>query len=164
MTTTAAAADGDEERRIEKAAQQPPADWTPFESGGGFISFLEPKTEEDRATMARALIGSADRVADLINTEVVITNVIAQKVQFAIETGELIDGVRIILVLTGGAVCAAVGTGVLNSLRTIFGIYGYPAKWKAPLRVRIEQTKTRNGFSTQVLMPLGWAVPPAAKK
>lgn len=97
-------------------------------------------TIAEKKSFFNAINSSDKRVADEINKEINLKHVYVEEVQLADkETGELSKAPRIVLIDDKGIGYSCVSTGIFSSLKKLFGTFGLPTVWDAPIKVRIKQ-------------------------
>ena len=120
-------------------------------SGAGIFSTFSADTPEARVATFNA-ISNAERIDDNLGKTIMLRNVVAQAVEIAdMQSGEVQDAVRVILLDDDGTAYAAVSGGLVGSLRDLFGIFGKPETWSDPLPVKVEEIKTRAGRKAFVI-------------
>ena len=127
---------------------------SPFSNNNSFFfcSIPDDGSRESKVSIYNAMNDVDENVADHLNEELLITDVIAHNIQLLDElTGELVDTVRVVLVGADGTNYQAVSKGVVSSLQKIFGLVGQPSWKENPIKVVPKQKKVRNGFKTVVL-------------
>lgn len=72
------------------------------------------------------------------------------------ENGEdqMIDTVRAILLTADGKSYYAISSGIISGLENLVGILGQPSNWEHPVTVRVDQVRTRQGYTVFNLVPL----------
>lgn len=101
---------------------------------------LVPKTEEEKIDFYNAISAPDKKVGEMINMEINLSHVYAEECVYrSKETGELQDGVRIVLIDNAGVSYNTSSIGVFHSLTRIFQIFGAPQTWKKPKKVRVKQ-------------------------
>ena len=91
---------------------------------------------------------------DAVNIPLRITDIVAHSVEMADTiTGEVIEGVRIVLVDADGTLYSCVSKGIQKSVQLIMAAYGMPP-WSGGLRLVAKLVQTRLGRTTMKLVPL----------
>jgi hypothetical protein len=102
----------------------------------------------DRETMARvfkALNDPTHRVADFINKEIPVENILIEAADILNEeTGEIDRVPRVVLITPNGESYQAVSMGMFNAVKNAFRCYG-KAPWKPALTFAIKQKPVKNG-------------------
>lgn len=102
----------------------------------------------DRETMARvfkALNDPTHRVADFINKEIAVENILIESADILNEeTGEIDRVPRVVLISPDGTSYQAVSMGMFNAVKNAFRCYGQ-APWKPALTFAIKQKPVKNG-------------------
>lgn len=115
-----------------------------------YSSIVDDGTRESKIKIYNAMNEADAKLADQVNKELLIQDLVAFPVEIVTEDGEIIRAMRMIFVTPEGETFASVATGVLSSIEKIIGIVG-PAPWTPALRVTPIQQPTRNGFKTLTL-------------
>lgn len=103
-----------------------------------YCSFT-PKTQEERATLFKAMNNPDHRVADFINMTIPVKNIYCETVNCVNkQTGEVVKAPRIVLIDTEGKGYQCVSLGMLGALKKLFTVFGMP-EWENPLPVTIKQ-------------------------
>jgi len=105
---------------------------------GSFYS-LNPTTKEGKVALYNAINNPDKRLADFINMEIEVTDVIVEIVELEQEsTGEIVKCPRIILIDKAGVSYQCVSVGVFSGLKKIIKLFGVPT-WNEPVRMRVKQ-------------------------
>ena len=97
-------------------------------------------TEEEKAALFNATNNPEHRLADMINSEIAVKDVFVEAVNCTNEeTGEVTVCPRIVLIDTDGIGYACVSLGIFSAIKKLFGIYGEPSVWSAPLKLVVKQ-------------------------
>lgn len=97
-------------------------------------------TLEQKKSFFNAINSSDKRLADEINKEILLKHVYVEEVLLTNkETGEQQKAPRIVLIDDKGNGYSCVSTGVFSSLKKLFGTFGLPTSWSAPIKVRVKQ-------------------------
>ena len=114
---------------------------------------IKADTFESKASVYNAINAPDKKLSECINMIINVSDVVAHEVTLIDnETGEVTKALRTILVDTNGVTYQAVSVGVANSLQRIFSIFGEPATWKNPLKVKPVQKTTNNGTNKVTLL------------
>lgn len=98
------------------------------------------ETEEQKKKLFNLTSNPQHKVSDMINRKIMLKDVFMEEVLLRNEeTGEVSQGIRIILIddKQEGYVC--VSTGIKNSLQKLFSIFGTPEHWSSPIEIEIKQ-------------------------
>ena len=107
---------------------------------GSMFSSMPMETQEEKKALFNAINNPEDRVAEHINETLTIKHVVAEMIELTNEeTGEIGVFPRIIIVDDKGKSYQAVSVGVYSALKKIFGIFGEPASWEKPIKVKVKQ-------------------------
>lgn len=102
----------------------------------------------DRKTMAqifKALNDPTHRVANYINKEIPVENILIEAADILDdETGEISRVPRVVLITPDGESYQAVSMGMFNAVKNAFRCYGQ-APWKPALTFAIKQKPVKNG-------------------
>lgn len=130
--------------------------------GDTFCSF-RPDDMEGKIKLYNAINNPEKRIADCINKEIAIRDVVVKAVKLSKERNpsnwtdeqdEDRDGFRVVLIDTEGIAYTATSTGIYSSVATIRSVFGQLHFEPEPLRVQVNQVKTKNG-NTLTLRVLG---------
>ena len=118
--------------------------FTGSETSDMFVSF-DPVAPDDKIKLYNAINAPETRIADMVNKPICLTDVIMVKCKIN-DRGRSAerDAIRVILIEDNGETYAATSSGITNSVRTIFNIFG-TLHFPEGLKVTIEQIKTSNG-------------------
>ena len=112
-------------------------------------SSLKNNTIESKKIMFNALQKCDYRVSDMLDTEIDLVNVIMQHYQKVNdETGEVEDKIKTILIDKDKKTYASASHGLFNSMLNVLSMFGEPSKWEEPLKIKVVETKTKQGFKT----------------
>lgn len=99
-----------------------------------------PTTMEDRKAYYNAINMPGQKLSEAINMVVKVRHIYAETCEYKDRsTGEVIPGVRIVLIDDEGKSYNTSSIGVYNCLSKIFQIFGTPDVWTEPLAVRVKQ-------------------------
>ena len=118
--------------------------FTGSETSDMFVSF-DPVSPDDKIKLYNAVNAPETRIADMVNKPICLIDVIMVKCKIN-DRGRSAerDAIRVILVDDNGETYAATSSGITNSVRNIFNIFG-TLHFPEGLKVTIEQIKTSNG-------------------
>ena len=122
-----------------------------------FWCSIKPTTESAQAALYRAREGESQPLADLINAEIVVQDVLVHPVSLTRDNGETIDVVRIVLISPDGSCYSTCSSGIQQSIRTLCQIYGLPP-WQGGRRFKVKQLILKNARRTFKLEPIAIAV------
>lgn len=105
-------------------------------------------TSEEGSDKAFNMMNDCDHgVADKLGETINLKDVLMHPVKFMDEnTGEMIDGVRTVLIDADGTTYGATSSGLFNALKQFFGIKGHPITWSEPKPIKIVEKRSRKGF------------------
>lgn len=115
------------------------------ESSKQMYCSLVINTDEDRKKLYN-LLGNCDfRIADKLNTEIALKDVLIQKFNNVDdETGTIEEKYRVILIDEDGKTYASGSKGLYRSLGQLLAIMGEPATWSEPIKIKVVETNLRN--------------------
>lgn len=99
---------------------------------------MTARSEEEKIRLYNIMNSPEFKLADYINMEIDVRDVIVEPVEVANDDGEVIAAPRIILVDKDGKAYQCVSNGVYSSLRKMFKIFGNPT-WEEPKKIRVKQ-------------------------
>ena len=107
------------------------------------ITTLPNESRTDKVKLYNAMNNADQSLKDYVGKELTIVDFVAHSVQLENEqTGEIGNGVRIVLIDDKGVSYACTSTGILGALKKIIGIFGYPTK-KEPYKIIPKMAKGR---------------------
>ena len=110
-----------------------------------FDTSIDKTTEEGQFTLLNALSDS-EQIADHLGETLMLKDYIAQIVEYEdTATGELMEGIRIIIVDDKGVGYSALSTGFYRSMMNILNVKGSPRSWAKPLPIRVDEVKGKRG-------------------
>lgn len=117
-------------------------------AGATGATFCSVKADGDLATAAKvfnAMNNPEFRVADFINKEIPVQDVLIEMVEFPDEeTGEVDRVPRVVLMTPDGKAYQATSIGMFNVVKNAFHIFG-EAPWDPALTFVIKQRPVKNG-------------------
>lgn len=115
------------------------------ESSKQMYCSLVINTDEDRKKLYN-LLGNCDfRIADKLNTEIALKDVLIQKFNNVDdETGTIEEKYRVILIDADGKTYASGSKGLYRSLGQLLAIMGEPSTWSEPIKIKVVETNLRN--------------------
>ena len=121
------------------------------------FSTISTATDEGREKIFAAL-SAAEQLVDHLDEVINLRHVVAQMVELAdAATGEMTEHVRTILVSEEGVCYSAVSSQITRTLGLLFGLYGRPETWDAPVPVVVRRQRSKNGFFFFNLLPARFA-------
>lgn len=115
------------------------------------FSTLKAETREEKIKLYNAVNNSDASLDDNKGKTLSITDMVAHPVELLDEvTGELVQGMRVVLIDEEGKGYHAISQGVVSSMTKIISIVGQ-GPWKPALHVIPTEQKTRKGFKTLTL-------------
>lgn len=114
---------------------------------------MDPESKDYKKAMLKALNNPTDKISNLINQEIEITDVFCHNVECVSQEGEVQVCPRIVLFDKSGNAYESVSFGVYNSVKNIFAVFGHPSTWDQPIKVKIVQInkKEKKMLSLQVI-------------
>lgn len=104
------------------------------------FSSWTPQTLEERKSYYNAINMPGQKLSECVNMSVKIQHIYAETCDYRDrETGEVVPGVRIVLIDDKGKSYNTSSIGVYNCLSKIFQIFGTPNQWTSPLVVKVKQ-------------------------
>lgn len=111
-------------------------------------TYCSVKADGDRATAAKvynAMNNPEYRVADFINKEIAVQDILIETVEFPNEeTGEIERVPRVVLMSEDGKAYQSTSIGMFNAVKNASLIFG-DAPWKPALTFVIKQRPVKNG-------------------
>lgn len=99
-----------------------------------FCSF-HAETEEEKKVLYNAMNNPDKRIEEVINIPINIRDVYAEQLEFIDEkTGEVMPGVRIVLIDTDGVSYGCASKGIYSALCKLFKVFGKPT-WENGITV-----------------------------
>lgn len=109
-------------------------------SGHSTYCSMVPKTPEERKFLFNAVNSPSLVLRDFINKTINVRDVFAEECTFLNkQTGEVSEGVRIVLIDAEGASYSTCSRGVFSGLSKLFALYGTPDQWTEPVPILIKQ-------------------------
>lgn len=108
-----------------------------FSSAQASYCSLVPKTQEEKVNFFNAVNSPTKRLKEMVNLEVEVKDIYAETINFTDkETGEIVPGVRIVLISPSGESYQASSKGIFSSVSKLLKIMGEPNTWKKPVKIR----------------------------
>jgi hypothetical protein len=107
-------------------------------------------TQSDRVLVHNARNKEAKRLDDVLNQTLLLKGAIAHHATVEVEGGEMMQCVRVVLILNDGTTIAGVSDGLVASVRDLVTNFG-EGPWPKPLPIIPRQVKTRKGYRTYKL-------------
>ena len=124
-------------------------------SNNAVTHFFDTSTMDGKMALYNAM-QTPDKVDDHLNEELDVTNVLAQAVEVMNnETGEMRQSTRVVVVAEQGNFSATSPT-LAHAFANLFCVFGTPNTWAEPLKLKLVERKSRNGykfFDIQPVMP-----------
>lgn len=132
------------ENAIMNVENNAPVGFMEETAAGTYISFnLETPTQ--RIAAYNAINNPDAKISAMINKTIDLVDVVMVPVTLVSEeTGEMEGAMRSILVDADGTTYTATATGIFNSLKNIYLIYG-TLHFDDPLTVEVQQVQTKRG-------------------
>lgn len=123
-------------------------------NGGNAVThFFDTSTMDGKMALYNAM-QTPDKVDDHLNEELDVTNVLAQAVEVMNnETGEMRQSTRVVIVSEQGNFSATSPT-LAHAFGNLFSVFGTPNTWAAPLKLKIVERKSRNGYKFFDIQPV----------
>lgn len=99
---------------------------------------MTARSEEEKIRLYNIMNSPEFKLADYINMEIDVRDVIVEPVEVENDDGEVITAPRIILIDKDGKAYQCVSNGVYSSLRKMFKIFGNPT-WEEQKKIRVKQ-------------------------
>lgn len=116
--------------------------------------FIDTSTREGKIKLYSAL-QNAEKLDEHLNEIMLMSNAVAQAVQVTDDqTGEVSATVRVIIVTADGKAYSATSPTLAAGLNTMFGIFGTPNTWDAPLPIKVVERRSRRGFKFFSIEPV----------
>lgn len=120
-----------------------------------FSSIEDDGTRESKIKIYNALNNADTQVEKMINKEIMLTDVLAHALTLPdMNTGELRECLRIVLIDENGVGYACISEGIASSLQKIMATIG-SAPWNPALKVRPVYQTTKKGYKVMTLEILG---------
>ena len=101
---------------------------------------MKAETEEEKGLLFNATNNSDMRLADCINMTIKVKDVFVEAVNCTnSETGEMTVCPRIVLIDENNVGYQCVSIGIFSAIKKLFGVYGEPMRWKAPIPMIVKQ-------------------------
>ena len=123
-------------------------------NGGNAVThFFDTSTMDGKMALYNAM-QTPDKVDDHLNEELDVTNVLAQAVEVMNnETGEMRQSTRVVVVAEQGNYAAA-SPPLAHAFGNLFTVFGTPNTWAEPLKLKIVERKSRNGYKFFDIQPV----------
>lgn len=111
-----------------------------METSSNIYCTLVCETVEQKKDLFNLTSNPKRKVSEMINKKIMLKDVYMEEVFLTDEeTGEVNQGIRIILIddKKEGYVC--VSKGIKNSLQKLFSIFGTPNQWENPIEIEVKQ-------------------------
>lgn len=109
-------------------------------SGHGTYCSMVPKTPEERKFLFNSVNSPNRLLRDYINKTISVRDVYAEQCAFLDkESGDLSEGVRIVLIDKDGNSYSTCSRGIFSGLSKLFSLYGTPDQWAEPVPILIKQ-------------------------
>lgn len=99
------------------------------------------------AKVFNAINDNDGNIRDMIGKTLVVTDLMAFPVSIVNQDGEMIDGIRVVLITKDGKSYGSVAQGVFSSLQNIIAIVGM-GPWPNGIKLSPVEKTTRRGFRT----------------
>lgn len=117
-------------------------------TGSSAYCTMQAVDNRSRVTLYNAC-SSPEKLSSMINKRIKLMHVYVEIIQVKSEmSGEMVNAPRIILIDDHGKGYQAVSTGIYNSVKRIFALFGNPADWDAPHEIEIKHIDLKDGQHT----------------
>lgn len=101
---------------------------------------MKAESDNEKAALFNATNNPDFRLADLINMEIKVKDVFVEAVHCTNrDTGEVNVCPRVVLIDDKNVGYQCVSIGVFSAIKKLFGIYGEPMYWSAPIKMMVKQ-------------------------
>ena len=101
---------------------------------------MKADNEKDKAALFNATNNPDCRLADMINMDINVKDVFVEAVHCTNrDTGEVNVCPRVVLIDDKNVGYQCVSIGVFSAIKKLFGIYGEPMYWNAPIKMKVKQ-------------------------
>lgn len=101
---------------------------------------MKAETEKEKALLFNATNNPDMRLSDCINMTIKVKDVFVEAVNCTnSETGEMTVCPRIVLIDENNVGYQCVSIGIFSAIKKLFGVYGEPMHWKAPIPMIVKQ-------------------------
>lgn len=116
---------------------------------------MHPKTNEEKITLYNAINNPVAKLKDNVNIPISVRHVFAEDCQFTnTETGEVTEGVRVVLISDDGKSYSCASKGVVSSLTKLFAIFGDASTWKSPI-IMVPKLVSKSADKNVLVLELG---------
>lgn len=106
-------------------------------------SSIKAETQEEKAVLYNAVSAPDYRLRDFINKRISVKDMYIELINVEnSETGVVSKAPRIVLIDTAGKSYQCVSTGILNALKRITVIFGYPT-WENGINIEVKQISAK---------------------
>ena len=113
--------------------------------GGTFCSF-NTETAEGKKKVFRATTKPDVTIKSMINKQIKVVEIFAKPTALVDEdTGEVKDGVTVVLFDDLGVSYSATSQGITNAVKALVDIYGHPATWTEPVVIVPKEVAVKKG-------------------
>lgn len=113
--------------------------------GASYCSIQADGDRKSAAKVYNALNNPDDRIANMINQDIPVTDVLIEVTEIVNdETGDVSTVPRVVLIDDKGKTYQAVSLGMFNAVKNAITVFGAPT-WQPPLVFTIKQKPVRNG-------------------
>lgn len=117
-------------------------------SGASAYCTMQAVDNRSRVTLYNAC-SSPEKLSSMINKRIKLMHVYVEIIQVKSEmSGEMVNAPRIILIDDHGKGYQAVSTGIYNSIKRIFSLFGNPANWDQPHTIEVKHIDLKDGQHT----------------
>lgn len=110
---------------------------------GRYMLSFTPKTKAERLMVAQAVSGKPPSIADIVNTEIEVVNLLYHRIEIADEvSGEVKNLPRMVLFCSDGKVYSTSGAKACKDALLPAQLFGIDLPYKPPQKFRVTKTKT----------------------
>lgn len=98
---------------------------------------------ENKAKLFKAMNNPDERIADMINKEIKVTDIFCEMIECTNEDGNVTICPRVVLIDEKGKSYYAVSTGIYNSVKKLIAIFGVPT-WNPAITIIPKQISKKD--------------------
>lgn len=99
---------------------------------------IDISSPENKAKLFKAMNNPDERISDMINKEIKVTDIYVEVIECANDNGEVTKCPRVVLIDDKGKSYYAVSTGIYNSVKKLIKIFGLPT-WNPAITITPKQ-------------------------
>lgn len=104
-----------------------------------------PETMEEKKALYNAISAPTGKLKTLVNMEIEMTNFHLERTNLMDDEGVATEAVVSTIITADGGAYTTVSNGIFKAIQTICSIYGMPAVWSSPIKVRPVQRDVGRG-------------------